>query len=319
MNSDAHSAWRDSQGRRLVDYPRPSLAVDVALMTVTPHTGQLAALLVRRDEPLDGRRWALPGTFVHERERLAEAVLRLLRDKCGISGLAPRQLHVFDEPDRDPRGWVISVAHADTVPYDRISRQVEERSDLHLAPVAPPDGPRPPLPDGQATLPAGHEEILGLAVRDLRTRYRNAADPDRLLNDHFTIRQLQQIHDAVAGEVSHKDAFRRFADDKIEGTEHLDRSGPGRPAQLYRRRDPDAVPVAATRAAETAYSVDELLAAVAEYARSVDRVTIQGYASWARATGRPSEALVRRRLSAELGGWSGIVRAAAAARSRPRR
>ncbi|WP_207783832.1 NUDIX hydrolase [Micromonospora globispora] len=314
MKADAHSAWRDSQGRRLVNYPRPSLAVDVALMTVTPHTGQLAALLVRRDEPLDGRHWALPGTFVHERERLAEAVLRLLRDKCDISGLAPRQLHVFDDPDRDPRGWVISVAHADTVPYHRISRQVEERSDLHLAPVAPPGGPRPPLPDGQAGLPADHEDILDRAVRDLRARYRNAADPDRLLNDHFTIRQLQQIHDAVDGRASHKDAFRRFADDKIEGTEDVDRSGPGRPAQLYRRRHPDADSrAAAARGAETAYSADELLAAVAEYARSADRVTIQGYASWARSTGRPSEALIRRRLAAELGGWSGIVRAATGA------
>ena len=310
MKADAHSTWRDSQGRRLVDYPRPSLAVDVALMTVTPHTGQLAALLVRRDEPLDGRHWALPGTFVHERERLAEAVLRLLRDKCDISGLAPRQLHVFDDPDRDPRGWVVSVAHADTVPYHRISRQIEERSDLHLAPVASPDGSRPPLPDDQTALPADHEEILTRAVDDLRARYRTAADPDRLLNDHFTIRQLQQIHDAVDGQASHKDAFRRFADDKIEGTAHVDRSGPGRPAQLYRRRDVAADSSAATRGAETAYSADELLAAVAEYAKSVGPVTIQGYASWARSTGRPSEALIRRRLAAELGGWSGIVRAA---------
>ncbi|MEV1143465.1 NUDIX domain-containing protein [Micromonospora sp. NPDC049799] len=310
MKIGAPSAWRDSQGRRLVDYPRPSLAVDVALMTVTPDTGQLAALLVRRDEPLDGSRWALPGTFVQERERLAQAVLRLLHDKCDVSGLAPRQLHVFDDPDRDPRGWVISVAHADTVPYDRISRQVEERPDLHLAPVAPPDGDRPPLPEGQATLPADHEEILARAVDDLRARYRDAADPDRLLNERFTIRQLQQIHDAVDGRVSHKDAFRRFVDDKIEGTEHVDRSGPGRPAQLYRRRATDVVVPAATRAAETAYSADDLLAAVAEYAGSVDRVTIQGYASWARSTGRPSEGLIRRRLSAEMGGWSGIVRAA---------
>ncbi|MGC1212770.1 MAG: NUDIX domain-containing protein [Micromonospora sp.] len=310
MKADAHSEWRDGQGRRLVDYPRPSLAVDVALMTVTPHTGQLAALLVRRDDPLDGGHWALPGTFVHERERLADAVLRLLRDKCDISGLAPRQLHVFDDPDRDPRGWVISVAHADTVPYHRISRQVEERADLHLAPVAPPGGSRPPLPDGQAVLPADHEDILERAVGDLRTRYRTAADPDRLLNDHFTIRQLQQIHDAVDGRVSHKDAFRRFADDKIEGTEHVDRSGPGRPAQLYRRRNRGGDSPAATRGAETAYSDGQLLAAVAEYARGVDRVTIQGYALWARSTGRPSEALIRRRLSAQLEGWSGIVRAA---------
>lgn len=279
-------------------------------MTVVPDSCSLSVLLVRREEPLDGKRWALPGTFVHECERLADAVLRLLRDKCGIHGLAPRQLHVFDEPGRDPRGWVMSVAHADVVPYYRISDQVDQRPDLHLAPVPPPGGGRLSLPDRQTELPADHEEILARAVSDLRRRYRNAADPDRLLGDQFTIRQLQQIHDAVNGQVSHKDAFRRFVDDKIEATEDIDRSGPGRPAQLFRRRGADAAPVGHTPAGEGGYSTEELLAAVAEYARTVDRVTIQGYASWARSTGRPSEALVRRRLSTQLGGWPGIVRAA---------
>jgi ADP-ribose pyrophosphatase YjhB (NUDIX family) len=307
---DRDPQWRDSHGRRLVDYPRPSLAVDVALLTVAPDPHRLAVLLASRDEPLDDKRWALPGTFVHERERLADAVLRLLRDKCAILGLAPRQLHVFDDPDRDPRGWVVSVAHADTVPYDRISDQVNQRPDLHLAPVSAPGGSRLSLPDRQTALPADHKEILDRAVADLRGRYRSAADPDRLLGDQFTIRQLQQIHDAVNGQVSHKDAFRRFVDDKIEPTEHIDRSGPGRPAQLYRRKDTNADATGLAPAGHPGYSTEELLAAVAEYARTVDRVTIHGYASWARATGRPSEALVRRRLAADLGGWPGIVRAA---------
>jgi ADP-ribose pyrophosphatase YjhB (NUDIX family) len=79
-------------------------------------------------------------------------VLRLLRDKCAIVRLAPRQLQVFDNPDRDPRGWVISVAHADTVPYDRISEQVDQRGDVHLAPVATPGGSQLPLPSGQTAL-----------------------------------------------------------------------------------------------------------------------------------------------------------------------
>jgi 8-oxo-dGTP diphosphatase len=308
------SEWQDSQGRALTDFPRPSLAVDVALLTVAPDPHRLTVLLVRRDEPLDGKRWALPGTFVRERERLAAAVLRLLRDKCGIHGPPPRQLLVFDDPDRDPRGWVMSVAHVATVPYERISAQVGKRPDLYLAPVAPPGASLLSLPEGQKALPVDHDEILCRAVLDLRGRYSNFADPDHLLGDDFTIRQLQQIHDAVNGQDSHKDAFRRFIDDKIEPTERIDRSGPGRPAQRYRRKDSDGGGGVHSPAGHPSYSTEELLAAVAEYARTVDRVTIHGYASWARSTGRPSEALIRRRLAGELGGWPDIVRAATGAR-----
>ena len=86
--------YRDSSGRTLADYPRPSVAVDTALLTLDPGL-ELVVLQVRR---ANGAGWALPGTFLHEGERLADAVDRSLRVKAGVRGLHPRQLHVFDDP-----------------------------------------------------------------------------------------------------------------------------------------------------------------------------------------------------------------------------
>src|SRR4051812_47939943 len=105
--------YRDASGKTLTDYPRPSVAVDTAVLTVAPDRRGLHVLLVRRNGKDDGSDWALPGTFLHEGETLAEAVLRSLKEKAGLLGRAPQQLHVFDAPDRDPRGWVLSVAHVD--------------------------------------------------------------------------------------------------------------------------------------------------------------------------------------------------------------
>ena len=85
--------FRDSTGRSLADYPRPSVAVDTALLTLDPELG-LVVLQVRRN---DKAGWALPGTFLWEGERLADAVKRSLRDKAGVRGVHPRQLHVFDK------------------------------------------------------------------------------------------------------------------------------------------------------------------------------------------------------------------------------
>ena len=128
--------WRDASGKSLEGYPRPSVAVDVALLTVA--ADRLAVLLLHGIDPYDGTpRWSLPGGFVHPGERLEDTVRRVLLDKCGIAGLEPRQLQVFDDPERDPRGWVMSVAHAATVPAGSLASALDSRPDLRLVAVQP--------------------------------------------------------------------------------------------------------------------------------------------------------------------------------------
>ncbi|MFC7573109.1 hypothetical protein ACFQX8_12205 [Klenkia terrae] len=56
--------YRDSSGKALTDYPRPSVAVDTAVLTVPPVEASLDVVLVRADGG-----WALPGTFLHEGRR----------------------------------------------------------------------------------------------------------------------------------------------------------------------------------------------------------------------------------------------------------
>jgi len=52
------------------DYPRPALTVDVAIVTREDRPRVL--LIRRKKEPFAGS-WALPGGFVDENERLADA------------------------------------------------------------------------------------------------------------------------------------------------------------------------------------------------------------------------------------------------------
>ena len=77
---------RDGSGRTLADYPRPSVAVDTALLTLDSTASELHVLQVRRN---DDTGWALPGTFLHPGERLADAVDRSLRVKAGVRGFVP--------------------------------------------------------------------------------------------------------------------------------------------------------------------------------------------------------------------------------------
>jgi 8-oxo-dGTP diphosphatase len=222
--------YRDSFGKTLEDYPRPSVAVDTAVLTVGPG-GALDVLLVRRDSAQRKDAWALPGTFLHKGERLADAVLRSLNEKAGLRGTRPRQLHVFDDPDRDDRGWVLSAAHVVVLPWRTVAPVLEARPDgVRLAAVAEATG-----------LPFDHDAIVRMAVEEVRAAYRERPDPEVLLPEPFTMRDLRHLHAAVAG-VEHlqPDTFRRRMEPQLQDTGKTREGTVGRPAALYRRRVADS-------------------------------------------------------------------------------
>jgi ADP-ribose pyrophosphatase YjhB (NUDIX family) len=193
--------------------------VDTAVLTLDSDLG-LVVLEVRRPQHKAG--WALPGTFLHEGERLADAVDRSLRDKANVRGLHPRQLHVFDDPDRDDRGWVLSVAHVDVVRAEQLASRFDEAT--RLMPVHAP-----------GRLPYDHAEIITRAVEDIRSRYLDKPDPDRLLGEEFTLRALRLAHEAVAGHALQRDTFRRAMEPHLVPTGTTTAGTRGRPAELFRR------------------------------------------------------------------------------------
>jgi ADP-ribose pyrophosphatase YjhB (NUDIX family) len=216
--------YRDTSGKALTDYPRPSVAVDTAVLTVSPDH-DLSVLLVRRSGTHKHGTWQLPGTFLHPGETLAQAALRALSDKAGISGLAPVQLAVFDDPGRDDRGWVLSVAHLDVVPWARVAT-------VNESPSAPTRVA--PLSDAH-DLAFDHDLIVDLAVAHLRSEYDASPDPRALLDEPFTLLQLQRLHEAVSGRRLPKDSFRRRMEPQLELTGDVLEGVVGKPARLFRR------------------------------------------------------------------------------------
>ena len=234
----ARPLHRDRSDRSLTDYPRPSVAVDTAVLVVDLRTGAFGVVLHQRaDGGAHAGEWALPGTFLREGETLADAVLRSLTEKVGLRGTRPQQLHVFDDPKRDDRGWVLSVAHAVLLSAEDVGPVLARRPDVRVVPV-----------DDVAGLPFGQDEIVRLAVDRTRRDYAVQPDPARLLGEAFTLKSLQALHDAVApqpgpGETRPSiDTFRRYMVGKglIQPTgelapKELRSGGMGKPAELYAR------------------------------------------------------------------------------------
>jgi 8-oxo-dGTP diphosphatase len=93
------------------------LTVDVVALTAAAVPSVL--LIQRKHEPFAGR-WALPGGFVEEREQVAGAAPRELAEETGLSVDSEllELLGVYDTPNRDPRGWSVSVVYLATVPAE---------------------------------------------------------------------------------------------------------------------------------------------------------------------------------------------------------
>ncbi|MEN0012522.1 MAG: NUDIX hydrolase [Solirubrobacteraceae bacterium] len=92
-----------------MSHERPIVTVDIVALTGSADDQQI--LLVQRgSEPFSGR-WALPGGFVEPGDRTKHAARRELREETGADHEVGPLIGVYDEPGRDPRGWVISIAY----------------------------------------------------------------------------------------------------------------------------------------------------------------------------------------------------------------
>jgi 8-oxo-dGTP diphosphatase len=230
------STYLDASGRRLEDYPRPSVATDVAVLTVTSQPEPRLAVLTIPSAPsapgVDARLRALPGTFLHPGECLIDAALRGLRDKLGLVGRSPKQLRVFDSPERDFRGWVLSVAHVDVLPFAAVGGLLHGDADVTASPV-----------DDLPPMAFDHRDIVREAVGYVRSAYESGPDPFGLLGARMTLLQLQRMHEAVLGRMLVKDTFRRRMQVLLRPVDAWQEGVVGKPARLWTIAD-DATPPA---------------------------------------------------------------------------
>jgi 8-oxo-dGTP diphosphatase len=219
----------------LATFPRPHVAVDIALLTVRPADDglELVTLVQRRTEEPIGH--AIPGRFIRERHTVAQTVDELFRLEIGIP-MRHRRTHplrVYDDPERDSRAWGLSIATWLAHPW----KGVADATGI-WRPISSSGAPR------GIKLLFDHDKIVREAVSELRDLYETSPDPERLLPSPFTLLELRRLHAAVLGAQLRKDTFNRRMREQLEPTGrdttsltaiHPGETGRrGRPAQLYR-------------------------------------------------------------------------------------
>ena len=212
-------------------YAKPSVAIDLAIMTVID--GALRVLLLDRPED-DVAGWAMPGGFVHIDEAPEDSVERVLREKVGIKPIHFEQLATYGALGRDPRGRVISIVYLALCPPEVLSDAdlatviVDWDREVGGLAAAQVDGVNLPLA-------FDHAAILGDVVKRLRGKLDYSPIGFALLPERFTLRDVQEIHEAILGKSLNKPPFRRKLLDRgmIAATGEFETSGAHRPAELY--------------------------------------------------------------------------------------
>jgi 8-oxo-dGTP diphosphatase len=203
-------------------YEKPSVTVDIVIFTI--QDDELKVLLVKRGlEPFKDK-WAIPGGFVRIQESLEEAAKRELEEETGVRDVYLEQLYSFGEPRRDPRGRVITVAYMALISSEKInlkaSTDVSEVKWFSIKEVP--------------QLAFDHRKILDYSLKRLRWKFEYTTVAFYLLNEKFTMGQIQKIYELVFDRQFDKRNFaKKILSLDILKEEEIKKEVSHRPPRLY--------------------------------------------------------------------------------------
>ncbi len=209
------------------------LSADPVVFTLL--LGRLSVLLARRLEDPQRGMFALPGGFVGASESPEQTAERKLREKTGVGSVHLEQLRTYAAPERDPRGWLPSIAYMALVAPEALPEDPPADREASWHPV-----------DALPPLALDHARIVDDGLWRLRARVADKAWFVRvgagLLPVVFTLREAQRLYEALRGEAVDPANFRRDVQSTglLADTGQRRSEGPGRPGRLFRLALPRA-------------------------------------------------------------------------------
>jgi 8-oxo-dGTP diphosphatase len=159
---------------------------------------ELKLLLVQRGMEPEAGKWSLMGGFVQNKENLADAIARILKQLTGLENVYLEELHSFSELNRDPVERTLSLAYFALIDIHKYERQLSTEYHAEWFPLKK-------IPK----LIFDHNKMV--AAAKTRLRYKAAFHPIlfELLPGRFSIPQLQNLYEQVYDVVLDKRNFSR--------------------------------------------------------------------------------------------------------------
>lgn len=166
-------------------YPHPAVTTDCVIFGFDGR--EIRVLLIERGiDPYKGC-WAFPGGFMRMDETAEEGARRELMEETGLDTAYMSQLGAFTSVFRDPRERVVTIAFYALVKLSEV-KGGDDAAQARWFSIK--DIP---------TLAFDHDKILRSALRALRERIHFEPIGFELLDDKFTMPELQTLYEAILG------------------------------------------------------------------------------------------------------------------------
>lgn len=201
----------------------------------------LKALLVHRrtaDPLYDERELKLPGAMIRENETLPEAASRVSEAATGLKDLFLKQTSIFSDPfrvDEDELKWICCYHGIHTDRVVTVGYYALVKLDQGLVRFTSKMGGEWFNVDEIHSLIMDHMDILSDALTALQKDILWSPIAFRLLPRKFTVRQLQNLFEAVFGiEIDNRN-FRKklFSSGILQETDEFEKHVSHKPARLY--------------------------------------------------------------------------------------
>lgn len=246
------------------DYERPSVTVDMMIMGMNKSLDNLKLLLIKRGNHPYMDCWALPGGFVEINESAYDAACRELEEETGLTNIYMEQVYTFSQPNRDPRMRVIDIAYMALTPivdvkagddakeavwFDvEFTQNTLKLSNAERGLSLEYELTEKTFVNGNLTIKSfvpnlvskdslafDHVEIVLEGLTRLRNKVEYTDLAFSLMNEEFTLTDLQRVYEIILGKPLFKTNFRNKIATKVEELDKKGQSIVGRKsARLYR-------------------------------------------------------------------------------------
>lgn len=216
----------------------PHVSVDCVIFGFD--SNKLKVLLIEREKivnnELSGHKLKLPGNLILDNEELDDSAYRTLKELTGLDNIFLKQFEVFGSPNRlSPIEDLIWLKTSSNIAVDRVVT-IAYYSLIKLQDSNLTDKTIWHPVDNVPELVFDHNIIVKKALEALQREIRTEPLCFELLPKKFTIRQMQNLYEAILGENLDNRNFRKKImplkfliplEEKEKGVSH-------KPAQLYK-------------------------------------------------------------------------------------
>jgi 8-oxo-dGTP diphosphatase len=202
-------------------YPKTALTVDCAIFGFEEN--ELKVLLIRSDLQAYKGLWTLLGDVAGEQEDLDNAAYRVLRERTGLNDIFLEQVRTFSSPGRHPGGRVVTAAYYSllNIRHHRLKKLDNEVHWHNLKSIR--------------EMGFDHKAIVDVCYQRLQRRIQEHPLGFNLLPDKFSLRELQNLYEAILNIKLDRRNFRKkfFSMDFLIDTGEYEADVPHRPGRLY--------------------------------------------------------------------------------------